>query len=271
VFSIEAAVIRLIGIDVDGTLVGSDGSVHPRVWEAAARARADGIRLVLCSGRPAFGLALEYAGHLDPEGWHVFQNGASVLKINDGQSRSTTLPNHWVGLFIARARDTGRVLELYGDGDYVVESTAPWALEHAELLGLPFQPRTFESFQAPIVRAQWLLSPREAAIVAGEPHEGLEIAQSTSPVMPRTRFVGLTRAGINKGSALRALATALQIDLKDAMYVGDSGNDLAALRMVGHPVAMGNADSTVRDAAHQVVGDVDDGGLAEALDAARRL
>ncbi|HEY4215187.1 MAG TPA: Cof-type HAD-IIB family hydrolase [Steroidobacteraceae bacterium] len=260
--------IRLIGIDVDGTLVGSAGTVHPRVWEAAARARAHGIRLVLCSGRPAFGLALEYARHLDPEGWHVFQNGASVFKISDGQSRSTTLPSQWAGTLIARARDTGRVLELYADGDYVVESTAPWAREHAELLGVPFHPRSLESLQGPIVRAQWLVSPEEATVIAHEPHEGLEVALSTSPVMPQTRFVGLTRAGVNKGTALRTVAAALNVDLRDAMYVGDSGNDLAALQMVGHPVAMGNADSSVRSAARLVVGDVDEGGLAEALEAA---
>jgi hypothetical protein len=47
--------------------------------------------------------------------------------------------------------------------------------------------------------------------------------------------------------------------------VGDSGNDLAALRIVGHPVAMGNADDAVRRIARQVVGDVEEGGLADAL------
>ncbi|MEJ1962881.1 MAG: HAD hydrolase family protein [Gammaproteobacteria bacterium] len=53
--------IKLIGIDVDGTLVGSSGIVPPEVWDAAERARVRGIQLVLCSGRPAFGVAFDYA------------------------------------------------------------------------------------------------------------------------------------------------------------------------------------------------------------------
>jgi Cof subfamily protein (haloacid dehalogenase superfamily) len=257
--------IRLVGIDVDGTLVGSTGTVHPLVWEAAAHARAAGIHLALCSGRPAFGLALEYARRLDADGWHAFQNGASVLNLGDGQSRSTAIPSRWTYTFIARARETGRVLELYGDSEYVVESTAPWAREHADLLGVPFRPRPFESLEQQVVRAQWLLSPEEATVAMRETYEGLEAAQSTSPIMSDARFVGLTRAGVNKGTAMSTIATALHVGLNDVMYVGDSGNDLPALRIVGHPVAMGNADGTVRSVARRVVGDVEEGGLADAL------
>jgi Cof subfamily protein (haloacid dehalogenase superfamily) len=264
-FEPGCTLIRLVGIDVDGTLVGAAGTVHPLVWEAAAQARAAGIRLALCSGRPAFGLALEYARRLDADGWHVFQNGASVRNLGNGQSRSTEIPQRWVRTFIARARGTGRVLELYGDREYVVESTAPWAREHAELLGVPFEPRPFESLDQQVVRAQWLLSPEEASAAMREMHEGLEAAESTSPVMADARFVGFTRAGVNKGSAMSDIATALRVDLRDVMYVGDSGNDLAALRIVGHPIAMGNADGAVRSIARQVVGDVEKGGLADAL------
>ena len=257
--------IRLVGIDVDGTLVGSAGMVHPLVWEAVAQARAAGIHLALCSGRPAFGLALEYARRLDEKGWHVFQNGASILNLGDGRSQSTPIPTQWVHTFIRLAREKGQVLELYGNSEYVVESTAPWAREHAGLLGVPFRPRPFESLEEEVVRAQWLLSPENAMVAMRETYEGLEVAQSTSPVMSETRFVGITRAGVNKGSAMRTIAAALRVDLQDVMYVGDSGNDIAALRIVGHPVAMGNADGAVRSIATHIVGNVEDGGLADAL------
>jgi hydroxymethylpyrimidine pyrophosphatase-like HAD family hydrolase len=52
------------------------------------------------------------------------------------------------------------------------------------------------------------------------------------------------------------------------MYVGDAGNDLSALRIVGHPIAMANADPAVIEAARHTVGDVNQGGLAEALEIA---
>jgi Cof subfamily protein (haloacid dehalogenase superfamily) len=261
----ETLLIRLIGIDVDGTLVGSSGIVATAVWEAAERARVAGVRLTLCSGRPAFGVALDYARRLDEGGWHIFQNGASVVHLGTDESRSTPLSPGAAPALIAQARETEHVLELYSDSEYVVESTAKWAREHADLLGVPFEPRPLESLTKPIVRAQWLLSSEEAARVIASPPAELEVAQSSSPLMPDVQFVGLTRRGVSKGSAIRSVAAAYGIDLRDVMYIGDSGNDLSALRIVGHPIAMGNAAREVIAAAARTVGDVDAGGLAEAL------
>lgn len=73
------------------------------------------------------------------------------------------------------------------------------------------------------------------------------------------KFAG---GAVSKGSAIRRVPAACGIDLK---HVGDSGNDLSALRIVGYPIAMGNADRDVLAAAIQTVGHADEGGLAEAL------
>src|SRR5262249_60893617 len=89
---VSDSMIRLVGIDVDGTLVGAGGRVHPSVWEAARRACERGIHLALCSGRPAFGIALEYARLLEAGGWHAFQNGASIVNLATGASRSVPIP-----------------------------------------------------------------------------------------------------------------------------------------------------------------------------------
>lgn len=255
--------IALIGIDVDGTLVGHSGEVPESVWQAAEQARAAGIHLALCSGRPAFGLAAEYARRLDDDGWHIFQNGASIVNLATHESRSTPLPEGCMRGLITQARETQQVLELYGDDDYVVESEARWAREHAELLGLQFKPRPFETLSPPLVRGQWLLSPEDAGRIVAPPD--LEMAHSTSPLMPDVRFVGLTRKGVSKGSAMREIAAAYRVDMRDVMYIGDSGNDISALRVVGHPIAMGNADPAVIKAAGRTVGHVDEAGLAEAL------
>jgi Cof subfamily protein (haloacid dehalogenase superfamily) len=268
---LRTSTIRLIGIDVDGTLVGTGGIVHPSVWEAAKRAGERGIHLALCSGRPAFGLALEYARRLEAGGWHIFQNGASIVNLAVTQTRSVEIPPPWIRTLIEQARQTHETLELYSDTTFVVESNSTWAREHSELLGVAFAPRPFESLTQPIVRAQWLLSPARAAEFTALAHPGLEVAQSTSPLMPDTRFVGLTREGITKGTALRSIAAEYGLSLADVMYVGDAGNDLSALRIVGYPVAMGNADAAVVSAAKHTVDHVDRGGLAQALEMAMTL
>jgi hypothetical protein len=209
---------------------------------------------------------LEYAQRLDAGGWHIFQNGASIVSLSTRQSRSVSIPPAWVEKLVRQARESGETLELYGDNTYVVESTSPWAREHADLLGIPFEPRPFESLTQAVVRAQWLLSPPKAKQFMSTSHPGLEVAQSTSPLMPDTWFVGLTNEGVSKGSALRGVAEQYGIALRNVMYVGDSGNDLSALRIVGHPVAMANASAAVLETATRTVGHVDAGGLAQALE-----
>ena len=258
----------MIGIDVDGTLVGSSGQVHPKVWEATERVRAAGIRMVLCSGRPAFGVALDYARRLDPNGWHIFQNGASVVNVANDQSRSVALPQAIVSEYVERAGKSGAILELYSDRDYVTQSDTEWAHEHAKLLGVPYRCRSFDSLNGQVVRAQWLMSHADAKTFSESTHEDVEIALSSSPLMEATTFVGVTRSGVSKGSAIVDLAQQYGFEMRDVMYVGDSDNDLCALIQVGHPIAMRNASPAVLKAAKQVVPHVDEGGVAQALELA---
>ncbi len=260
--------IGLICVDVDGTLVGTSNTVLPAVWSAAERVRNRGVRLAISSGRPGFGVTAEYAARLDPQGWHIFQNGASVVHLPDRTSRSARLAPEVLASLIARARETGRALELYGDTDYAVESTGDLARDHAGLLGVPFSPRPYEAIAWPVVRAQWVLTRADAALVLREPHPGLEVSSSTSPVMPEATFVNFTPLGVSKASGVRTVAAAYDLPLADVMFVGDADNDAAALRVVGFPVAMGNAEPEVQRLARLCVGHVDAGGLVEAFEAA---
>lgn len=260
--------VRLICIDVDGTLVGSSGGVLPEVWEAAARAREAGIRLALCSGRPAFGSTREYAACLDADGWHVFQNGASVVHLPSGESRSSPLAPQTVAMLVARARARGWLLELYTDAEYAVESDSDRARRHAELLGVPFQRRAFASLHGVVVRGQWLVGRGELDAVLAEPHPGLNVSPSTSPVMPDTTFVNMTLAGVDKAHAVRAVAAAYGFALAEVMVVGDGHNDATAMEAVGYPVAMANADAAAKAAAKIHVGHVDENGLVEAIELA---
>ena len=263
--------IGLVCIDVDGTLVGSSGTVDPAVWRTAELVRAAGIRLAVCSGRPAFGVAREYAERLDADGWHSFQNGASVVHLANGRSRSTRLAPESVTMLVERARDPGRLLELYSDDDYAFEQGSDRARAHAGLLGVRFNPRPFGALDGPVVRAQWLVPWSEVKDVLAEPHPGLEMSPSTSPVMPETQFVSLTAQGVDKATAVRVLAGEYGLSLGEVMFVGDGANDAPALRIVGCAVAMGNAEGEAREAAMRTVGHVDEGGLVDALELALEL
>jgi len=138
-------------------------------------------------------------------------------------------------------------------------------------VGAMFAPRPFESLDGSAVRAQWLLTSEAASQIMSASHPGLEVSQSTSPLMPGTQFVGFTREGVSKASAMRTIAAEYGIPLAEVMYIGDSGNDLSALRVVGHPVAMANSDPAVLAAARTIVPHVDAGGVAQALELAMTM
>lgn len=257
--------LGLICVDVDGTLVGTGNVVREDVWAALADARSRGVRIALCSGRPAFGNALGYARRLDQGGWHIFQNGASIVNVGRGASLSEPLPVEPLEELLTRAHATGRLLEVYTDNEYGVTCPGDLARRHAELLGVPFVPRDPETLIGTRVRAQWVVPLAESAAVQAEPHPGLDLHPAGSPVMPDTMFISVTRAGIGKGSAVARVAAEYGVPLERTMMVGDGHNDVTAMREVGHPVAMGNADAEARAAARYHVGHVDDGGLADAV------
>lgn len=256
--------IRLICIDVDGTLLGAHG-VSPRVWPLVTRARALGVKLALCSGRPGFGNTRALANEVEPGGWHIFQNGASVLHLGTSRSLSATHTPEAIAALVATARAKGRVLELYTDSDYAVESSGDRARRHAALLGLRFAPRPFEQLQGPVVRAQWLAPLEEERALLADPHDGLEVVPSTAPAMPDTVFVNLTPRGVSKGSAILALAREIGLPMSDVMFIGDGLNDLSALRVAGVPVAMATAPPEVLRASRLEVGSAEDGGVADAI------
>jgi Cof subfamily protein (haloacid dehalogenase superfamily) len=261
--------IDLICIDVDGTLVGSSGTVPDEVWRTADLLRERGVHLAICSGRPAFGITRGYAERLDSRGWHVFQNGSSVVHLPTGRSLSTPLGEDNVRRLVARARETGRILELYTDDGYVEETGSLVARRHAGLLGLDYAMRSLDAIEpSRVVRAQWIIPPAETATIMAEPSEGLHLSPSTAPLMPDQVFLNITADGVDKAYAVRAIAGAYGIALDRVMMVGDGYNDSAAMRAVGFPVAMGNAEPAAREVARHHVGHVDEGGLAEALEIA---
>ncbi|MFP3901926.1 MAG: HAD family hydrolase [Acidimicrobiia bacterium] len=263
--------LPLVCLDVDGTLVGSSGAPSPRLWAAADRARGRGQHLTLCTARVAAGPTRRWAERLDPGGWHVFHTGAALWCPADGQLRLEPLAPDLVDACVAVAAERDWVLELYSWDDYVVDDDRPLAVDHAGLLGLPFERRPLDDLHDAVVRVQFVV-PRdaaEAAIASAPP--GTTASGATSPVMPDAAFVSLISEHASKAHAVATVAGELGVPLEQVMMVGDGHNDLPVMALVGHAVAMGDADPEVRAAATLVVAGVDDDGAAEAIDRSASL
>jgi Cof subfamily protein (haloacid dehalogenase superfamily) len=261
-------VIPLAILDLDGTMIDASGRVDARVWEAAAKARDAGVRLAVCTGRPGFGVAARIARRLDPDTPHIFQNGAQITYLDGDTLQMSGLREDAAKQLVRKARGLGVVLELYTPDTMYVERRTEMSEAHAQMIGVNAIVRDLAEVagEEPIVRAQWVVGSDRLDEVLACTVEGVRAHVASSPVLPDTFFVSLTRGGVDKGSAVRFLADKLEIDLAKVMAVGDSPGDVTMLEAVGHPRVMGSGDPEViaRYADHVLPG-VAEQGAAEAL------
>jgi Cof subfamily protein (haloacid dehalogenase superfamily) len=263
--------LGLVCLDVDGTLVGERGVPTDEVWAAADRARAGGIHLAICTARLGLGSAWDWAVRLDPNGWHMFQTGASIIHTGTNRMHSTALPKGSAKECETIADEHNWVFELYADRDYVVTSTHDVAMQHAGLLGLDFVCRSSDDLHGSAVRAQIIANDADVErAVSLVPHRCTASA-ATSPIIPGFHFVSITADTVSKASGVMVLAELLGLGLDRVMMVGDGQNDVSALELVTHSVAMGNAHPDAAAVAKYRVADVEADGVVEALDLALRL
>ncbi len=263
--------ISLVCIDLDGTLIGSSGSPTPAVWAAADRARSADIHLAICTARPGTGSAWTWAKRLDPNGWHQFQTGASVIHTGNGLTHSAPLPAGAAEACHRIALARGWVFEAYADTDYIVDSDQLAAHHHADLLGIPYVRRSLYALKGAPLRTQLIVTDDQLADALASVPVGCSASGATSPVMPGYNFVSITAEGVSKASGVALLASLVGCTLAQVMMVGDGHNDVPAMQIVGHPVAMGNAPEDVAAFARHRVAHVDADGVAQALDLAIHL
>lgn len=265
--------IPLVILDVDGTLVGTSGQVEPCVWDAVERAREAGVRMAVCTGRPGTGIAARIARRLDPDTPHIFQNGAQVTYVDGETLFVSALKEMACKSLIQRAREENAVLEMYTPDGLYVERRTDISEAHAKMIGVTaIVTDLTELLQTePIVRAQWVVPLERAQEFAGIQVDGTSTSMATSPALPGTAFLSITRTGVDKGSAVRWLIERLELDRSHVMAVGDSVGDGPMLAEVGFPRVMANGHAEMLASYPDgVLPSVEACGVVEALDDAIR-
>jgi len=261
--------IRLIALDLDGTLFNSRQQISRINQEAVRKTLDSGIQTAIVTGRGRAGaeMALEMLGldmpyicsagsliHSGRDGYTIsartFQVQAELPKIvnftrrhNSGLIADTLNRNWWFGPD-----------ELGADLDPMTAAYA-WKSQRT------YNPEV--DFQQPMLKI---------TLVAD--HEVLQKAEtelcgqcpSLNHVYAGMRYMDLTRHDVNKGSALRLLSGLYKISPKEVAAIGDQPIDLSMLQFAGLPVAMSNAPGELKQASRWIAPSNDEDGVAWTLE-----
>jgi Cof subfamily protein (haloacid dehalogenase superfamily) len=263
---------RLLVADVDGTLVRADGGIAPAVAAAVDAARSAGLMVALSTGRTVAACAPLLAD-LALDGAHIFFDGALVL---DPAAGMPVLEERIAPRAAAAVLDFARAhrltIEFYTRDGYYVEHVTAEVAAHAALQRHPATVADLTAVLASgeVIKAELVLADDEAralvrAFAAGQAGQA-RYSWATAPGLPHLSFINIVPPHVSKGSGLRALAARAGLDLAAVAAIGDSANDIPMFAEAGLAIAMGNAPTAVRAAAHVVTDPVEADGMATAIE-----
>jgi len=262
---------KLLVVDVDGTLLGRDGSISVDNSEALAKVRQSGVGVSLSTGRVPRA-CLNIIKQLSLDGYHIFFDGALVSNPNQSQEVYIQPLNKLiVPEVIEFARQNDIYLELYSATRYFVERETQATDIHRQFFAL--EPIVIDLTkvinQERIIKAELMtFTPDDVAKARSFSlhfHDRLHFSGVRTPSYPGVEFINVVDPGVSKGKALAALVSHLGISTAEVMAIGDGTNDIPLLSSVGLAVAMDNAPDEVKAVAHHITLDVDHNGLAAAI------
>lgn len=269
--------IRLLAVDIDGTLVTGGDVVSPAT-RAALHLAAKRFALVLATGR-RYRTTRQVMSVLDLALPAVCLGGALTKSASGRTLHATPFAAEDIAglLGLAHRRELALVVQrdahARGGADFVVDASLPWnaATQHyVHMAG------TAGRTEADIGGARYedilvvgCFADREPLAALEDDIAGLAGAYETVLVPSQKTpgwYLEVIPAGVSKWTALRRYAGGFGIPEEAICAVGDALNDLPMIRGAGFGVAMGNAHPAVKAAAAWTTGRNDEDGLVTLID-----
>ena len=264
--------IKVVAIDVDGTLLDGDHQLRNAVKDSLYELAARNMHVVLATAR-------------GPQALNP------VLRPLQFSPLLVCFSGAWVGEIDRHSLAPKKVILERRHSISVARSIVAAALDHnvephvltAETWRTrKMSPETMHECQLtecrPIITSDLLedgVEPNKILLIASDSHssQALHIiadsVQSVSnPAFSKPDYLEIVPKGANKAAALMHLVAILGLDLSQVAAIGDGYNDIEMIREAGSGIAMGNAPATVQSAADWVTGTNNEAGVAQAV---RRL
>jgi Cof subfamily protein (haloacid dehalogenase superfamily) len=259
--------IRMLAVDLDGTTVGHDGEISPRVLAALMRAAQRGVRVVIATGRTPSGLR-RFAQRMNLGGPAITTQGGLVVDMDTGEElHRLYMPRALAREVLSHKNDWPALCTVLYRSDHLFVDDLATFNAHADLVGVTaVQVEDLRSAVAEHDPDKILFLTRiERTREAFDAIRAFVGARATV-VQSHARIVEVNPLGADKGSALAWLAAHFGIPREEVMAIGDQHNDVTMLRWAGLGVAMGNASPEIQAVADVVTSTIDEDGAAEAIE-----
>ena len=261
---------KMIVLDLDGTLTNNKKEITPRTKEALMKAQAKGVKIVLASGRPTYGI-MPLAEELELKkngGFILAFNGGKIIDCSDCRTIfEQKLDETLVPLLYHAAKKAGmQILTYQGEGIAATDEKDKYVQEEARINKMPVE--EYDDF------LQQLVYPVNKCLIVGDPaplHQlEIKLKKELEGRMDVYRsadyFLECVPLGIDKARSLDRLITTLGITKEEVIACGDGYNDLSMINFSGLGVAMSNAADDIKAQADYVTLSNEEDGIAHVVD-----
>ncbi len=261
--------IKLVAIDLDGTLLNDKKEIQERTFKALMKAKEKGVYIVLASGRPIRGMLplIKKLGLDEKENYVINFNGAAINKTSDLSSIfNCSLTIDEMLEIESFAKEHNIHSHAFIDGECYIEEDGEYSDVEASINGISLNTVKYNELKKDAIVNKYMF--------ADEPNKLKEIYslipssifEKYTVVFSAPFFLEFLNKNTNKGKALEALAKYLNISADEVMAIGDEENDLSMLEYATHKVAMGNANKKLKDIATFISDTNNEDGVGKAVE-----
>ena len=261
--------IKLVAIDIDGTLVNNNREITPEVFEAIQKAKAAGVKIVIATGRPLLGVKniLESLNLLDAGDYVITYNGALVQATATGEAfiDEPLTYDDYLDIEMESRRLKTPLHSITMSTIYTHNrNISKYTINEAYITGLPLKYRTAEEMaKHEIIKMMYIDEPEKLdETITKLPQrfkERYTIVKSTP------FYLEILNKNASKGLAVQHLAEKLGISHEETMAIGDEENDRSMLEAVGNPVVMANGNPELKKIAKYITKSNEASGVAHAI------
>ncbi|MCG3728465.1 sugar-phosphatase [Vibrio cincinnatiensis] len=261
---------KLIALDMDGTLLNSQKQISPRTKQAIAKAREQGIHIVLASGRPLAGMRskLEELNLTSQDDYVLHYNGSVVQNVGTGDIIYQQILDGRSAKMVARlAKELGVNAHAFSQiHGLITPKISQYTEVEATINDLTITEMDFEQLEDdhPIIKAMIVAEPEALTEAIRQLPSSLH--QDYTIVQSAAFFLEFLNPNSNKGIGVKAIADHLGIHANEVICMGDAENDHHMLQYAGLGIAMANAMEETKQIADHITLSNDEDGVAVAIE-----